>query len=509
MLLESSREGQALFAAGLLMAAKESMERWVELARREHPEQLCAALNCLGSLLLQLNRLSDALLCFQESTALSAANPHHAVRSLSNLSLCHYLSGAAAESARSGEAAYATARMIGDLEPRVNLHVHMVLGLSYIGCARWEEARRVHEEALRLARRFGDPASVARVRNNLGLILIELGEYDAAEEHLLAALRCMEALKKARPMAYTLTELGRLHLKRGDLARALHYGSFALRTLWENMGAIDKAEVARLCELFGSVAHATGDRRGAVDYLQRAVTYYGQQERWREWESAVAQLNAVLQGPAPQPGDAAAIDRREKELLRYFTALLGLMDALECLHPHLQGKAELVTKYAALIGSELGLPPDHLERLAHAARLHDVGLTCVEEGDRTNAGARPEGLQAVIGERLLRMFDAPEEVCSAVRHHRERFDGLGGPDGLQGEEIPLFSRIIAVAEGYVRTALGCEKSGRAHTEALAYVRARAGTEYDPHIVSILVDVHERCRTVAHAGAERRGLREAR
>ncbi len=489
-------QAQEYFETGLVLAARESMEKWLEWTRcTGTPAELCTALNGLGSVMLELNMLQEANACFDESVTLSADGSFEvAVRSLCNLSLCQYLRGMGPESVATAERAFARARDEGVVDSALLLHMHMILGLGHIACANWREAYETHERALALAEELSSSVTTANILNNLGLISVELGEFDAAEERLTHALRIMEELKQSQALAYTMTEFGRLHLRRGDVAQALHYGSLALRTLWENMSGLDKAEVARLCELFGSVAHATGDHQGAVGYLQRASTYYAQQDRWREWEGVSVTLNSVIRSPQTGGSVRVAIDWKDKQLLRYFTALLGLMDTMECLYPHLRGRSDLVAKYAKILGGVCGIDKDGLEGLSHAARLHDVGLTSMGEGSNIFSPAQGEGEgvgeHPLLGDRVLQMFDVPDDVRTAVRHHRERFDGSGGPDGLAGNEIPLYARIISVVEGYVDCALESADSKEAHTKGIEYIMGRAGTEYDPEVVDAFVNLHD-------------------
>ena len=339
---------------------------------------------------------------------------------------------------------------------------------------------------------LGDRSQVAGILNNLGLIHVETGRLDEGERLLLQSLSLCDELNDVLSTGYTFTELGRLYYKKGDLAAALRYGSRALGIFWETIGLMDKAEVARLCELFGSVAHATGDRKGAVSYLQRAATYYAQRGLWREWAASTRELERIIQtSPGGHVLARAAIDWQDKRRLRYFTTLLGLMDTLESLYPSRRAKAELVAKYALIVGEASGLVPGRLEELSHAARLHDIGLTSMEAELESEPGV---GVviedHPLLGERVLQMFGVSDRVQLAVRHQHEHFDGSGGPDGLAGEQIPLFSRIIAVVDAYVERVLSLDDPKQAHSCALEYVRANAGRKFDPAIVDVFVSLHE-------------------
>lgn len=483
-----------LFERGLLLAARESCERWCDRMRAGDPARSASSLNALGSVYIELGLLSQALGLFQEALAWQVgASPTDTVRSLCNMSLCHYLLGKTGECIRAAELARERAKAAGIDDPALLAHVDVLLGIGYCAASRWEEAIVANLRAKALLKELNDPAGVAKTLNNLGVSYVESGRYDEGERLLLESISQMEHVEDLSTRAYTYTELGRLYYKKGDLAQALRYGSQALRILWDNMGLIDKAEVARLCDLFGAIAEATGDRSGALNYMQRATTYYAQQGLWREWSAATRTLDEIIRKDAGERSSKVAIGWEDKQILRYFTTLLGLMDTLECLYPHLRGKSELVTKYSLLLGEALGIDRSDRERLSHAARLHDVGLTSMEIDQEivpAGVGQDVNVTHPVLGERVLKMFGAPAEVQRAVRHHHEHYDGSGVPDGLAGEEIPIFSRIIAVADAYVTRAIGAEDPKHAHSRALAAVAAEAGRRFDPAVIRVFIDLHE-------------------
>jgi len=487
------QRGYFCFKRGLLLAAREYLELWCDVVREREPGRVCEALNALGSVYIELGEAARAMELFAQSLDWERAGSKvHRIHSLCNMSLCCYLMGRATECVSYGEQAFQLLLEEKSPDPDLEAHTHEILSLGYVAVGDWERAAVAAEAARKSFEATGDKAGVAKMLNNLGLIRIETGKYDEGESLLNASLRLMESLQDSAQAAYTYTELGRLCFKRKDLAGALRFGSKALRLLWDNMGMIDKAEIARLCELFGSIAHSVGDRQGAITYLQRASTYYAQQDRWREWQGANESLARVIRGEPGEHSEKIAIDIEDRERLRYLTTLLGLMDTLECFYPTLRGKSELVTKYALLIGERCGLAAQDLERLSHAARLHDIGLTSMDAGAGEPAGTLGEGaaVHAVFGERILKMFGVHEEVQKAVRHQREWFDGSGSPDGLAGSEIPLFSRIIAVAEAYIATTLACPDPRRSHSEGMRAVAALSGRRFDPVVIDRFIRLHE-------------------
>jgi diguanylate cyclase (GGDEF)-like protein len=155
--------------------------------------------------------------------------------------------------------------------------------------------------------------------------------------------------------------------------------------------------------------------------------------------------------------------------------------AVDHRNPIAQGHSSRVTSIAEAVGLRAGLPPGKLEELRMAAFLHDVGHMTL--GVDANSFEVPG--HAEEGERIVAGAKFSPEIASAVRHHHERWDGQGKPDGMAGEDIPLAARILAVAEGYeaMTAGRGCELLGVA--AALERLKAGSGSEFDPAILEAL------------------------
>jgi putative nucleotidyltransferase with HDIG domain len=146
-----------------------------------------------------------------------------------------------------------------------------------------------------------------------------------------------------------------------------------------------------------------------------------------------------------------ANSRLERANLSFATALVATLDARD---RYTAGHSAAVSVYAQDIAKRLGLPEED-QRLAHLAGLvHDIGKVGLppglleKEGPLTLHERRHMEQHSIIAERILRNVEDYAEIAGIVRHHHERVDGLGYPDGLSGDEIPLISRIIAVADAY-------------------------------------------------------------
>ncbi len=172
--------------------------------------------------------------------------------------------------------------------------------------------------------------------------------------------------------------------------------------------------------------------------------------------------------------------------------LRGLVIALEARVPGAASHAERVAAQSRLLARRLGLNAGAVRRIESAARVHDVGKIIVSPEIIQKPGrlARCELAEvqrhAIFGARLVACLDDPE-LTAIVRHHHERIDGSGYPDGLRGAEIPLGARIVAVADTF--DALTSPRPYRETFTAGAAIEvldAEAGHTLDPEVVAAFV-----------------------
>ncbi len=150
-------------------------------------------------------------------------------------------------------------------------------------------------------------------------------------------------------------------------------------------------------------------------------------------------------------GLTVANTRLERANISFATALVTTLDARD---RYTAGHSAAVAIYARDIASRLGLSEDQ-QQLAHLCGLvHDIGKIGLPPGLLEKPGAltleerRQMQEHSAIGERILAKVEDYAEIAKIVRHHHERMDGMGYPDGIAGEEIPSISRILAVADAY-------------------------------------------------------------
>jgi len=168
-----------------------------------------------------------------------------------------------------------------------------------------------------------------------------------------------------------------------------------------------------------------------------------------------------------------------------------LAETIESRDIYMRGHARRVAFYADLIATRLCLSREEREHVRLAAFLHDIGKVGAAS-DLLAGKVMPEEerIESIhdhpaIGERLLRPLGLAAPVATTVRHHHERYDSAGYPDGLGGEDIPLAARIIAVVDAF--DAMTCERpyrEARTQEAALAELRKDSGTQFDPALVEI-------------------------
>lgn len=173
--------------------------------------------------------------------------------------------------------------------------------------------------------------------------------------------------------------------------------------------------------------------------------------------------------------------RREGEMV---SALLALVNALDARDPYTRGHSERVARYAVGLGQRLGLGRRELERLHLAAMLHDIGKIGVRDAILLKEGRLDEEEFAAmrqhpaIAARMLGSFPNLADIVPGILHHHERWDGTGYPGALAGEDIPMHSRLIALADAYdAMTSSRPYRRALAPDAAAAELRRCAGAQW--------------------------------
>jgi HD-GYP domain-containing protein (c-di-GMP phosphodiesterase class II) len=137
-----------------------------------------------------------------------------------------------------------------------------------------------------------------------------------------------------------------------------------------------------------------------------------------------------------------------------YATVRALVAGLEAKDPYLHGHALRVTSYALAIGAALGMQKRQLMTLERAGQLHDIGKLGISDvilnkpGRLTPSEFEAVKMHPVYGEDIIKHLDFLSDVRPVIRHHHERIDGAGYPDGKKGEEIELLARILSVADAF-------------------------------------------------------------
>ena len=148
------------------------------------------------------------------------------------------------------------------------------------------------------------------------------------------------------------------------------------------------------------------------------------------------------------------LKRLNEELDHSENIILTLAVAMEARDPYTKGHSTRVSKLSVDFVSFLGLPETDRKEMKKAGILHDIGKICLSEsllrkpGPLTREEVEMIKTHAVLGEELCRPLVSMKKILPSIRHHHERWDGAGFPDGLGGEEIPLMARILAIVDSF-------------------------------------------------------------
>ncbi|MBI4665665.1 MAG: HD domain-containing protein [Nitrospinae bacterium] len=194
--------------------------------------------------------------------------------------------------------------------------------------------------------------------------------------------------------------------------------------------------------------------------------------------------------------------RRREELL--MGVIIALNELMELKDGYTEGHCARVKRWARDVGGALGLKRGEIDEIAIAAMIHDIGKIGAPDEILRKPSPLTEGEYAVIkthpalGAKALHSLQWFVPMARIIKHHHERYDGAGYPDGLQGEGIPVGARIVALLDAY--DAMTSNRSYRPAMErkkALAFIREGRGTQFDPKITDIFLAILENGGKLSH------------
>lgn len=269
-------------------------------------------------------------------------------------------------------------------------------------------------------------------------------------------------------------------------------------------------ELAAVCSgpLMTSVRYGPvrGDGEGSTTVLmapfkvkrsRRGYLLFGAGEE-EGFDDGELRFTMALASQAASVIHTVQLNREMADLL--FATLGALASAIDIKDPYTHGHSQRVADYAVMTARYMGFTPRFLTMLKIASQLHDFGKIGVREHILDKNGYLDKHEQELmnehpaIGAHILERFKPFAEIAPGVRHHHERFDGKGYPDGLTGDDIPMVGRIITVADAFdAMTTTRPYRQRLELSDALLELEKNAGTQFDPEVVRAFIESFDRRR----------------
>lgn len=212
-------------------------------------------------------------------------------------------------------------------------------------------------------------------------------------------------------------------------------------------------------------------------------------------EKDIYYMNFITQKAASAIENIALYENIYENL---FSTLYAFVTALEVRDLYTRKHSTRVAKYAYMIAREMGCSEEELDVINFAGSLHDIGKIGIRDDILLKPGRLTEEEyekikeHPVIGADIISKLGLWDREMEIIRHHHERYDGKGYPDGLKGEQIPKLARIMAVADCY--DAMASDRAYRRKMnprDVLATLSKNSGTQFDPEAVDAFLRVADR------------------
>jgi putative nucleotidyltransferase with HDIG domain len=237
-----------------------------------------------------------------------------------------------------------------------------------------------------------------------------------------------------------------------------------------------------------------------------AILAVGEKVSGQDFHAAELEMLKSLSESAGIAIDNARLFKDLQEA--YVSTVRLLVSRIEEKDPYTHGHTERVAQYAVCIAREMDFPAEELQRIQFGAFLHDIGKVHTQDDILHKPGALTEEewrlvkAHPVRGAEMIRGVKFLEGVTDMVRHHHERVDGKGYPDGLQGDEITIGAKIVNVADAFdAMTTDRPYRAGLSIEEAVGQLESKAGTQFAAEVVEVFVRaLRERRIAIARNGS---------
>ena len=213
-----------------------------------------------------------------------------------------------------------------------------------------------------------------------------------------------------------------------------------------------------------------------------------------------------------------ALVRAQQRIQMGNETIMAIANTVDAKDPSTSQHSMRVAEYSVMIGERMGFSKKECENLRQAARMHDIGKIGIPDSVLNKPARLTDEEYAVMkshvtrGSEILKGFTLIDHVVEGARYHHERYDGRGYPEGLKGEEIPLYGRIIGVADAFdAMTANRVYRKKLDMDYVLGEMERGRGTQFDPQCVDIFlsliaegkINVEKMYSDIAEASAARK------